>query len=387
MIVLWIAAAVFSALVSALIVFRAARAATAAEQPGEDPALAVYRRQLSEIDDLAERGLIPEDEHRSAHTEAARRLLSAADQAGPAPAQTAAPGPAPNTARWAVIAAALAVPLIAAALYLKVGSPGTPDQPFAARLAQWRSADLSTLSPQQLVALLSTAVAKYPNDPMPLYYLARAQAESGDLASAEHNLRKAIALAPSRADLWSMLGTVLSSQPNGESSPDTIKAFQQAHALDSSDPDADYFLARAKIAAGDIEGGLADWRALSASLKPDDPRKPVLDQEVAVVEKTRALPQVQQPEDAAAGQPGGQSAGSGDQQAFIKAMVDRLAARLQSQPDDPAGWARLIRAYAVLGDQPHEAAAMARAQTLFKDRPADLKTIQSAAGAPQGAVQ
>ena len=33
-------------------------------------------------------------------------------------------------------------------------------------------------------------------------------------------------------------------------------------------------------------------------------------------------------------------------------MVDGLAARLQRQPDDPAGWARLICAYGVLGDKP-----------------------------------
>jgi cytochrome c-type biogenesis protein CcmH len=382
MIVLWIAAAVFSALVSALIVFRAAKAATAAQQPGEDPALAVYRRQLSEIDDLAERGLIPAEEHRSAHTEAARRLLSAAEQTAPPTEAAPTSEAAANTARWAVLAAAVAVPLIAAALYLQIGSPGLPDQPFAARLAQWRHADLSTLTPPQLAALLATAVDKYPNDPMPLYYLARAQAESGDLASAEHSLRKAIALAPNRPELWSMLGTVLSSGPTGENSPDTLKAFQQAHALDPSDPDASYFLARAKVASGDVEGGLADWRTLSAALKPGDPRKPVLDQEIAVVEKTRALPQA-----AGAQAPGEQAAGQGNQQAFIKAMVDRLAARLQSQPDDPAGWARLIRAYAVLGDQPDEAAAMTRAQALFKDRPSDLKLVQSAASAPQGAVQ
>jgi cytochrome c-type biogenesis protein CcmH len=384
MIELWIAAAIFSALASTLIILRAARAASAAAQPREDPALAVYRRQLSEIDDLAERGLIPEDEHRSAHAEAARRLLSAADQTRPGhPAPT---GAVPRGIRWTVIAVGAIAPLAAVALYLKIGSPGLPDQPFAARLDAWRKADLSSLAPQQLAALLETAVAKNPDDPAPLYYLARAQAESGDLASAEHNLRKAIQLAPGRAALWSLLGTVLSSQPNGEGAPEAIKAFQQAHSLDPADPDARYFLARAKIASGDIDGGLTDWKALSGDLKPDDPRKPVLDQEIAVVDKTHALPApAEQP--GAGPDAGGSSGAPGGQQAFIKAMVDRLATRLQTQPDDPAGWARLIRAYAVLGDQPRETAAMARAQSLFKDRPADLKTIQSAAGAPQGSVQ
>src|ERR1700761_5962088 len=122
MIALWIVAALFSALVATLIIFRSAQAAAAAEQPGEDPALAVYRRQLAEIDDLAERGLLPEEEHRSAHTEAARRLLSAADQAKASPQ-------APRALRWWVAGIAVAAPLAAAGLYLTVGSPQMPDQP------------------------------------------------------------------------------------------------------------------------------------------------------------------------------------------------------------------------------------------------------------------
>jgi cytochrome c-type biogenesis protein CcmH len=369
MIALWIAAALFSALASTLIVYRAARAAAAAREPAEDPALAVYRRQLSEIDDLAERGLLPRDEHRSAHAEAARRLLSAADQPPP-------PSPAAESARRLVVVAAAATPLIAAALYLTVGSPRTPDQPFAKRLAAWRAADPATLSPPQLAALLSLAVARYPNDANPLYYLARAQAASGDMPSAEHNLRKAIQLAPRRADLWSALGAMLASEPGGEDSPDAVSAFRQAHALDPGDPDARYFLARSRIASGDVDGGLGDWRALIADLKVDDPRKAFLVQQAALVEKTRALPVDDAPAQ-------GSDAAQVDTQAFIRAMVAQLAARLRSQPDDPAGWARLIRAYAVLGDKPSQAAALARARTLFKDRPADLRRVDTAEGSAQ----
>ncbi len=55
-------------------------------------------------------------------------------------------------------------------------------------------------------------------------------------------------------------------------------------------------------------------------------------------------------------------------------MVDRLAARLKAQPDDPAGWARLIRSYGVLGRNDLRQAAIADARRLFKDRPDALKT-------------
>ena len=58
----WIAAAVLSAAAAGLVLARGKRAAA----PGEDPALAVHRRQLAEIDDLAERGLLAEGELKAA---------------------------------------------------------------------------------------------------------------------------------------------------------------------------------------------------------------------------------------------------------------------------------------------------------------------------------
>ena len=62
-------------------------------------------------------------------------------------------------------------------------------------------------------------------------------------------------------------------------------------------------------------------------------------------------------------------------------MVDRLAARLKRQPDDPEGWARLIRAYGVLHQSDRRSAAIAEARRLFKDRPNDLRTaLQGEAG-------
>src|SRR5215469_8757703 len=70
-----IAAVLLSALAALLIL---QRASGAARRPDSDPTLALYRRQLSEIDDLAERGLLAEGELKAARAEAARRLLGAA---------------------------------------------------------------------------------------------------------------------------------------------------------------------------------------------------------------------------------------------------------------------------------------------------------------------
>ena len=54
---------------------------------------------------------------------------------------------------------------------------------------------------------------------------------------------------------------------------------------------------------------------------------------------------------------------------IVLEMVARLEQRLAAQPDDPAGWARLGRAYAVLGRAEAAEAAYARAYKLSPDDP------------------
>jgi cytochrome c-type biogenesis protein CcmH len=52
-----------------------------------------------------------------------------------------------------------------------------------------------------------------------------------------------------------------------------------------------------------------------------------------------------------------------ERQAFIRSMVDQLAARLQAEPADPDGWLRLARAYVVLGEGDKAREALAAAET------------------------
>ena len=53
---------------------------------------------------------------------------------------------------------------------------------------------------------------------------------------------------------------------------------------------------------------------------------------------------------------------------MIRGMVERLAARLEQNPGDKEGWARLARAYEVLGDA--DKAQGARARAAAADAPA-----------------
>jgi cytochrome c-type biogenesis protein CcmH len=54
---------------------------------------------------------------------------------------------------------------------------------------------------------------------------------------------------------------------------------------------------------------------------------------------------------------------------------------LKAEPDDPEGWVRLVRAYAVLGETAKREAALKDASTRYAKRPDILEQLSKAAGA------
>ena len=351
MFLFWVVAGVLSAVAAGLILFRAAGAAARGEPV--DPTPWVYRRQLAEIDALAERGLIGEAERRGAHAEAGRRLLAVAGKPGEAW------GPA-SAGRGGVMVAAVVAPALALAIYIAVGAPGMGDQPFAARLKTWQETNPANLAPPELAAVLRHVVGERPTDVEGLRYLAIAEGASQNPGGAVRALRRALNLAPERPDLWEMMGEALTYEANGQVTEQAAAAFEQTLKLDPQSVGARFHLARRKLAAGDREGADADWQALLADLPAEDPRREAL--QAAIAEARTPAPTTPPAELEA-----------------IRGMVASLAERLRAQPDDPEGWVRLVRSYAVLGDVAQRDAALARAREHYATQPDVLNQLAQAA--------
>lgn len=353
MIAFWVVAGLLSALCAGLILWTSARSVAA---DGADPAAALYRRQLSEIDDLASRGMIPESERAVTRAEAARRLLAATQ--GPS-------GWIADAARrrWSLVAAA-ATPLAALGLYFAVGSPGMADRPFAVRVAEWRKQDPEQLTAPQMAVVLQSVIAERGGDPEAYGFLAQAQMASDNPDGAARALRRAIDLAPGRADLWEALGEVLLVQAEGQVTPQVRAAFAEAVKRDSTLVSARFQLARAEIESGDRQAGLTAWKALAAELPTGDRRRIAVEQAIAMAEAA-PVPAPAMIE--------------GDQMEAVRGMVAGLAARLETEPDDAEGWVRLVRSYAVLGDVKNREAALTKAKARFADRTDVLKALDLAA--------
>jgi cytochrome c-type biogenesis protein CcmH len=354
MLFFWAVAGVLAAAAAGLILIRAAGAS--AQAGAADPAPALYRRQLSEIDELADRGLMAETERKSAHAEAARRLLAAAE--APVQAWNADPG-----ARRLVLLAVVVAPALALGLYLKLGSPGAADQPYAQRLAAWRHTDLASLTAPEIAAVLRQATAERPNEAEGFRLLGLAENASQNPIAAVRAMRRAAALAPERPDVWLMLGQAEVAEAGGKVDADAQAAFRRVLALQPGDPAARYFLAGAKADAGDRAGAAADLAALAADLPASDERRAQVQAAIVRLEGKPAVTADPQ------------------QLAMIQGMVAGLAARLQANPDDAPGWVRLVRAYAVLGETGKRDAAYASARARYARAPQVLEQLDEAARA------
>jgi cytochrome c-type biogenesis protein CcmH len=64
---------------------------------------------------------------------------------------------------------------------------------------------------------------------------------------------------------------------------------------------------------------------------------------------------------------------------MIGRMVSGLAQRLQTNPDDPEGWIRLVRSYAVLGDATKRDAALEQARQRYSGKADILGRLEAAA--------
>jgi cytochrome c-type biogenesis protein CcmH len=269
MIAFWITAALMAAGAATLMLAFAARART---EPATAPDADLYARQLEEIEALHARGLLGDAERAAARAETGRRLLNAADR----PVAASAPARSGRAVLLAIVAGA---PLLAAGLYLAVGSAGRADAPYAQRLAGWREADPGQLPPPALAAVAQDLADRRPEEADAWRFLGRARLQAGEAFAAVRALEKAAQLGGT-ADDYAALGEALAAFNGGTVGEGAAAAFTEAVRRDPTSVPARYGLAQGRLAAGDMAGGRAALAALAASLPAGDDRRRALEMEV-----------------------------------------------------------------------------------------------------------
>jgi cytochrome c-type biogenesis protein CcmH len=332
--VLWIAMAVLAAAAALPLLMALRRPVVATTEAGQ--AMAIYRDQLDEVARDASRGVIGAAEAESARTEIARRLIRESN------APAAAGGSSAGSIRLAMVAI-IATPVAALALYLALGSPFSPDQPLASRPEAVALQDV-----QRLVAQVEAHLAQQPDDGKGWEVLAPVYSRLGRDADAATAWSQAITLLGATAEREGNLGEALVTAAGGTVTPQAKDAFEKARDLAPADPRPQFYLALALSQSGDKAGATSAWRTLIDTAPKDAPWLPLARQEFAKV-------------------------------AGPEGMVASLAARLKTTPDDPEGWAQLVRSYMVLGRADDARAALAAARTALAGDAAKVAVVEAAA--------
>jgi cytochrome c-type biogenesis protein CcmH len=334
--------------------------------------LAVYRDQLAEVERDLARGVLRAADAEAARAEIARRILALK----PGHAETGAS----TMPRAAATVAILLLPVAAWGLYWQLGSPSLPDQPFAERAAP--------IDIKEALARLAAHLKEHPEDLTGWLLLARAEMGRGHYGEAVEAYRHAAELSGQRADIAGDWGEAQVLAAGGTVTPAARAAFTAGLGDPETAPRSRYYLALAQMQQGEVKGALEAWVDLAAEAPADAGWLPLVRQRIAEAASTLGIDPA-----TLKGAPGGPAdkavaaaanatanASPEERQAMILAMVDKLASRLATQPDDVEGWARLGRSYMVLNQPDKAREAYARAVKLKPDD-TELKQALAAASA------
>lgn len=364
----------------------------------------VYRDQLRGVDKDVARGVVSAEDAEALRVEISRRLLAAdaAQNEGSARA-------APQGLSITVAAGIGALVLVAGvALYMNLGAPGYPDLPLSARIATAEAArqdrpsqqvaedEAARLTPPPseerfdpdyiaLVARLRAAVAERPDDIQGHNLLARQEASLANFGPAWRAKARAIQLAGDQvaAQDYVDLADLMVLAAGGYVSPEAEAALTRALQQDPSNGVARYYTGLMLMQTGRPDLAFNLWAGLLAEGPANAPWQGPIRAQIEDLAYRAGVdytpPPLYTPSGPTAAQiAAAQNLSPADRMAMIEGMVTGLAERLATEGGPPADWARLIRAYGVLGQTEAAAQIWAEAQRVFPDNAARVPVLQAA---------
>ncbi len=323
------------------------------------PDVAFYRAKLKEIAWDAELAALSPQDAEAAKTEAARQLIAASEkEAQPAKASPLRP-------RLVALGAILFVPAVTLGLYSALGHPDWPDEPLEARL----NAPLDSLDINAAVARVEAHLAQHPEDGLGYEVLVPAYLHLGRIDDAVHAAQMALQKLGESPERLTAYGETLVFADNGIVSEEARRLFARAIAK-GPEPKALFFLGLAASQDGDRAGARGYWQKLLAQSPADAPWRGDLESRLTSLDNQNAAPDQAA---AIAALPPAERA------AAIRAMIDRLAARLAENGQDIEGWLRLVRAYKVTNQVDKARAALAMARRDFDGNAAAIARIDALA--------
>lgn len=313
--------------------------------------IAFYRSLLAETDYDVCRGLVSPNDALVTRSEIGRRLLASIDSE---------PKHEPDQLQrhrsrhiTATVLAVAALPSVALACYLGVGSPDQPDMPIGLRRTDVQ-AQLAGAIPD-----IEAHLAANPDDGHGLERAAAIYLHSGRFQDAARAYKAALRVLGENAQDRATLGQALVMAANGALTAEARDSFDRALVDDPKQPIARFFQGIANEQNGNNAEARRLWEALRADSPANAPWMNAVRQHLAALSGT-PQPISSQASDGAAR--GVATLAPEQRTQAIREMVQRLADELATDGQDLERWLQLIRSYAVLGETEEAEAAVASAR-------------------------
>ncbi len=337
--------------------------------------LAVYRDQLAEIGRDIERGVLTEGQADAARTEVQRRIL-ATDQRIANRHKSGEGATRVSRLRPAVAIFTLLLFAGGIGLYLDLGRPDLRDRPIASRTDEIMAARQASDNDANRNAALNRAVQdlsnrllENPDDLKGWELLGASLMALGRPEEAQTAFLEAVKQSDRDGDYLAMYAESVIRTNNGQVNTIARGALEEAAKSGSTDPRIQYFLGLADAQNGNVAAAVDRWIALANSAPADAGWLPMVlarideaavAQGIDITGRITVTPPIASNAPTGSGGPSREDMEAAaemtpeERQEMILGMVSQLADRLAEDPENPEGWARLMRAYMVI-DQPDQA--------------------------------
>jgi cytochrome c-type biogenesis protein CcmH len=324
--------------------------------PAQDAAnVSIYNDQLAELETDLNNGLLSQQQFDLAKPELERRLLQDVSAGG-------AIAPAVQSPRWIGIVLAILVPVIAVALYFKLGNPEAINAPTFSDQANAQGQEVEAMLPKIMQQLKA-----HPDDVEAWQMLGRAMFALQRFPDAAKAYEQITQLQPDSAQAFADYADALGMAQDQKLAGKPAELIKKALKLDPQNPKARYLAGFASIEEGNLKEAIAHWEKLLAQLPPEQKGVDMLREKIAELRQQAGMPAL------AEATP---SAKPADASASIsgKARIN-AALKGQASPEDTL----FIFARAVSG--PKMPLALLRVKV--KDLPVDFSLDDSMSMSPQ----
>jgi cytochrome c-type biogenesis protein CcmH len=274
------------------------------------------------------------------------------------------------------------IPFMAYGLYLYLGSPEKQDLPFAKRKII-SSVDTANVEMNNLVKKLRERLDQNPNQLKGWVLLGKSLVNLNRFSDASKAFKQALRIAPNKAEIASFAAETSFMAQGGEFNQEVRYFFKLAQKINPREHKALYYLGLDAFMEKKYSTAIQYWVDL-ISISPvgapwlDSVRdrlivaskagKLKISSFASRVKSQRLNDNQQSPEPSPTQEDikNANDMSEKERKFFIRSMVDRLAERLKSEPNDLNGWRRLARAYRVLGEKQNAALVEKRIIELTK---------------------